>query len=137
MPPLNIYRNTTLMSNSTRASTFAPYFELTPSLTERPLVFTLIIFTTDFHPASPAAPRRSTFTNINTAITITNTPPPGSTLTNIDSATTITLTPAPSELCPQDETAVTQDRSGAPAAPPSWPLSRAHTTAPAPRTHRE
>ena len=70
MPPLNIYRNTTLMSNSTRASTFAPYFELTPSLTERPLVFTLIIIIVrgDIHPDSPAAPRRSKFTNINTAM---------------------------------------------------------------------
>ena len=82
------------MSTITRVRDLASYIELTPSLAERPFLFTLI--TTDFHPASPAAQRRPTFTNIDTLLTIT---------------------PVSLESCKHDKTAVTQDLSGPPASP--------------------
>ena len=113
VPPVNILiERTHKWRLFSRARVIAPSFALTHSRARRVRGRS---YFERLPPGPPAARRRRTVTNSDTAITSR-------------------IIPAPSESCKQDERATTQDRSGPPAAPhchsatPSRPLSRAHTT---------
>ena len=114
VPPVNLLTERTHSCLVLRgARDITPYFALTPSRALR-----VRSYFDRLPPGLPAARRRPTVTNIDTAIPVRS-------------------IPAPSESCKHAKTTATQDRSGpttrrAPLSPrhslPSRPLSRANTT---------